>query len=311
MNRTKIEYLDWTWNPLAMRCTPVSEGCRNCWHLAMAKRLTANPLLSQEEQFAYADDGDPDKGPPFLKEDELQAPLHLKKPSRIGVQFMGDIYHLSIATDRRDKIFEIIRACEKHAFFLLTKRPAEMLDYRWARKSFESLDSNWPANAWSGITVINQKEFDECVPLLIDMPGMHWLSIEPMLGPIDLEGWLEEIEIPGDPNDEGSRWVNGIDWVICGGETGPGARPMHPDWVRSLRDQCQAAEVPFFFKQWGEWAIHSDRLGGGLFLKPDGTLGCQGDWWDGRAQAICKVGKKKAGRLLDGREWNEVPNVSR
>jgi protein gp37 len=121
------------------------------------------------------------------------------------------------------------------------------------------------------------------------------------------DGW------DGDSNPEPTHST--IDWVVAGGESGPGARPMHPDWVRSLRDQCQAAGVPFLFKQWGEWAPHphppkhGTNTGAGIFLRPDGVWGNQGDFWDGKAQAMDRVRKHVAGRMLDGREWNEYPEV--
>ena len=157
-----------------------------------------------------------------------------------------------------------------------------------------------------------------------------------MLGPVDLKGHFVACphclsgmkDITGDGGYDFFGMYEGgtcdrcdgegraIHQVIVGGESGPGARPLHPDWARSIRDQCQAAGVSFFFKQWGAWVpsaakpIRGNHTGGGIFLKRDGCYGDQGAWWDGNAEALDKVGKKQAGRLLDGREWNEMPEVS-
>ena len=166
-------------------------------------------------------------------------------------------------------------------------------------------------NLWLGVSVENQQTAKERIPLLLQTPAVvRFLSVEPMLGAIDLN---YEWGAYQDGNNSPIRklWLHGIDWVICGGESGPNARPMHPDWVRSLRDQCKAANVPFFFKQWGEW-IHEDLLEPKIFLElfnkktskkykqltiPNGYSFDNYVWY----------GKKKAGRLLDGVEHNEFP----
>ena len=135
MNRTGIEYLDWSWNPVAMRCTPVSDGCKNCWHLAMARRHAANPTLRREVREARAG------GKPWLDVKELEAPLHLRKPARIGLEFMGDLFHQSVTTAMRDRVFDVMWRSPQHTFVVLTKRPARMVDYVRGRASVR--DFGW------------------------------------------------------------------------------------------------------------------------------------------------------------------------
>lgn len=159
---------------------------------------------------------------------------------------------------------------------------------------------DWPTNVMTGTSVSDQDTADTLIPQLLRAPGRHFLSVEPLIRPISLH-----------------RWLGAMAWVIVGGESGPWARPMHPNLVRSIRDQCLAAGVPFFFKQWGTFREHEGpRVRGtashaGLFVLPSGGLGNQGDWWDGRAVAMDKVGKKDSGRLLDGVEWSQFPDLSK
>lgn len=247
MNKTKIEYLDYTWNPLVMRCTPVSEGCRSCWHLAMCRRLAKNPLINEDERAAY------DTEPPILVSTRLEEPLHVKKPSRIGVQFMGDLFHSDISLNFIEEIMTVIKRCQRHTFLILTKRSQRMSDMLETFKLW-AFD-----NLWLGVSVENQRTAYERIPILLQIPAAkRFVSIEPMLGPIDI------YPAPMHQKDKC------IDWIICGGETGPEARPMHAEWVRFLRDQCQAAGVPFFFKSWGDY-------------------------------------EKRIACLLDGRAWREMP----
>jgi len=159
----------------------------------------------------------------------------------------------------------------------------------------------WPLpNVWLGVTAENQEMADKRIPILLQIPAaVRFVSVEPMLGPVDLDSYL----IVGTDH-PGSIMRKGIDWVICGGETGPDARPVHPDWVRNLRDQCQASGVPFFFKQWGEY-IHASQT-------PDNMTNYDPEYFYDREwpPGFARVGKKIAGRLLDGCEWNEMPKVA-
>lgn len=246
MNKTNIEYLDYTWNPIAMRCTPVSEGCANCWHLKRADMLKNNSLIPEYQKNIYAGLLDPE-----LIESRLQDPLKVKKPSRIGVQFMGDLFHKNITRDMFeviDQIFEVMTAVPQHTFVILTKRPEEM--FRWYQLTSVMGGGDYLPNVWLGVTAENQEQADKRIPVLLQIPAaVRFVSVEPMLSGIDLSRLLSIRKSTGL-----SEWVkdgenNLIDWVICGGESGPGARPMHPDWVRSLRDQAVVAGVPFFMKQ--------------------------------------------------------------
>lgn len=273
---TKIEWADKVWNPVT-GCTKISEGCRNCYAERMAKRLAGRCGYPKENPFAVT-----------LHPDRLEEPLHWKKPSRIFVCSMGDLFHEEVPLKFIAEVFNTMVAwrCPKHyrhdededgcfnedpghTYLILTKRPkrmkrvmekelSEYVGECWGGNTPLALEfevGSWPPdNLWLGVSVENQKTADERIPLLLQTPAVkRFVSYEPALGPIDFAPWIKQ-----------------IDWLIMGGESGPGARPMHPDWARSTRDQCKAASVPFFFKQWG-------------------------------------LGKKAAGCLLDGREWKETP----
>jgi protein gp37 len=170
---------------------------------------------------------------------------------------------------------------------------------------------------WLGVTAENQARADERIPILLQIPAaLRFVSCEPLLGPVDLNRacWGEGKKHPPldiqarqiDPVTAAFKPLRAIDWIIVGGETGPGARPMHPDWVRSLRDQCQAAGVLFFFKSWGQWTpIYTTGPEFELSRLADDEVVMSGP---GHGVVMKRVGKKAAGRLLDGREWNEIPD---
>lgn len=278
MQRTKIGYLTHTWNPIVMRCSPVSEGCKNCWHLRMAHRLKNNPTLSLKVQNkAYAG------GKPVILDDVLHAVLRLKQPARIGVQFMGDLFHENVPDEFIAKVLYVARETpisRKHTYLILTKRPKRML--KMLSRYVKDYPTLFPLpNVWLGVSVEDQKTADKRIPLLLYTPAaVRFVSYEPALGPVDFEEYLKTC-----------RW---IDWIIMGGETGPGARPMDPGWARSVRDQCRVAGVPFWFKQNGEWISAWDVPK--LFLSNFKREG-----------SFFRVGSKRAGRLLDGREYSELP----
>ena len=229
MQRTKIQYLDYTWNPIAMQCTPISTGCANCWHLAMAKRLAKNPIIDRDAQRAYFGiDG------PSMNYVELKAPLHLKKPSRIGVQFMGDLFHKDVSWSQRISIFETITNASHHQYLILTKRPENAKSFFQLCEDWDSLE--WP-NVWLGVSVENQQTADERIPILLQIPAAkRFVSVEPMLSDIDLLKYL-------DP------YSRRLDYVICGCESGSKRRTTETNWIRNLRDQCIYTDVPFFLKQ--------------------------------------------------------------
>jgi protein gp37 len=182
---------------------------------------------------------------PLLHPDRLYQPLHWRKPRRIAVCLMGDLFHEEVPSDFCLRIWQTMHSwpCPLHTFFILTKRP------KWMRAFVKSYWSG--GNIWLGVSVENQTTADERIPILLGTPAAHcWVSIEPMLGPVILRSRL--------------------DWVICGGESGPGARPMDPDWARSVRDQCRDAGVPFFMKQMSKRAPIPDDLMVREF--PEGTI---------------------------------------
>ncbi len=312
MTQTKIEWVDYSWNPTS-GCTPVSEGCQNCYARRMANRLRGRFGYPEDEPFRVT-----------LHSAKLKEPLRWKKPRRVFVCSMGDLFHPDVPFEFIVAVFRVMTKCAQHTFMILTKRPNRVKAFYvqssvsapWAQKVCE--------NIWVGVTAENQQAADERIPILLQIPAaVRFVSCEPLLGPVDLELYLPytSSRYKEDWHRNGyhvlrlSKGINQgtLDWVICGGETGPGARPMHPDWVRSLRDQAVDADVPFFFKSWGEY-IPSYEAG------EHSNERCQynrtiGECWvkssysfhDG--QVMVKVGKKAAGRLLDGREWDEVPEV--
>jgi len=279
---TKIEWAEETWNPVT-GCSPISEGCQHCWAKRMAKRLAGRFGYPRDDPFRVT-----------LHPDKLEQPLHWKKPRLIFVCSMSDFFHPAIPFEYQNAILRVIRRCPQHTFMILTKR-AEQLAMWDHICGWDPLP-----NLWLGVTVENQQRAEERIPILLQTPAIvHFVSVEPCLSAIDLTPWLGSC-----PECGGSGYVadgygggefcgcNGpLDWVICGGETGPGARPMQPKWVRSLRDQCQKVGVPFFFKQWGEYAPVFDS--------------CTSE----NSYTMMRLGKKDAGRELDGRIWDEYPDV--
>jgi len=259
-------------------------------------------------------------GPVTIHPERLSIPLKTGKPTVWAV--WNDLFHKDVDPDFILRAFAWMDRTPQHTFLVLTKRPENMLkfcrEYGLIPSGLPSPACTTPSgvevpeNVWMGCTICNQQETDEKIPVFLRAPGKKFLSIEPILGRVDLldvrfsrssrYNVLEGCGINTNslcqsiPN----AYCNKIDAVICGGETGPGARPMNPDWVRSLRDQCEVSGTPFFFKQWGEFAtvetIHSDLYPEKDFdmIDPDG----RGYW---------RVGKKKAGRALDGRFHGELP----
>ncbi len=233
MSETKIEWTDMTWNPTT-GCSKVSAGCKHCYAERMAKRLQAmgNPR--------YVNGFKPQEHP-----EALNLPFTWKRPKKVFVNSMSDLFHEAISEEFIEKVFDVMNETKMHTYQILTKRPerAARLANRFT----------WTENIWCGTSVENIRVANR-IDVLRQVPSrVRFLSCEPLIGP------LENLNLQD------------IHWVIVGGESGPGARPIEEDWVRSILNQCQVAEIPFFFKQWGG------------------------------------VMKHKNGRLLDGREWNEFP----
>lgn len=313
MSDTKIEWATKVWNPVT-GCSKVSAGCKNCYAETNAKRFWGKRKFTDVQ----------------CREDKLSDPLHWKKPQRIFVNSMSDLFHPDVPFEFIAKVFAIMFLCwkddkkqnEQHQFLILTKRP-ERFEYLTTQDFFDLVSdyandfynehvrglsaplfysdevaSCFPLeNVWLGVSVEDQKAADERIPLLMKTPAaVRFISAEPLIELVDLFA-LQPFALASD-----SKW-----WVICGGESGKNARPMHPDWARSLRDQCKSANVPFFFKQWGEWKpldawAPSDVR---LHIKNKDDM----KMYDENCNAV-KVGKKKAGRLLDGIEHNEFPSVA-
>jgi len=332
------------WNPVT-GCSKVSQGCRNCYAERMAKRLRG--------RFGYPGD-DPFRVTVHL--DRTIKPLLWKKPRRIFVCSMGDLFHADVSTAFIATVFAAMALSPRHIFQVLTKRPQRMESILTCKDWHDLFRIAWQLNAlrfglalppangnllplpnvWLGTSIEDQTTADERIPWLLRTPAaLRFVSCEPLLGPVALDGGIN-YDRKVYPCDDDHEWGHGgglegwnaltgeyhyysevdgeqsvcwldetIDWVIVGGESGPGARPMHPDWARSLRAQCQDAGVSFFFKQWGEWLPNNQVWGRELPL--NGRKHC---WETDCKLHSVKIGKKamgEYGRLLDGRRWNEFP----
>ncbi len=349
-DNTHIEWTEATWNPIT-GCSLASPGCTNCYAMQLAgtrlahhesragltRQVNGNHVWTGEVRF---------------NQQWLDQPLRWTKPRMIFVCAHGDLFHESVPDAWIDRIFAVMALCPQHTFQVLTKRSARMRDYfrentGWRARIAELLNELKPSplwngnvyqgwqnlhgrpdglsNVWLGVSVEDQQRADERIPDLLATPAaVRWISAEPLLGPVNLRR-LRITPVDHTIVDalegytivrafERGQDLRKIDWVVVGGESGAKARPMHPDWARSLRDQCAAAGVPFFFKQWGEWWPNP----------PEATMTIQQfnmqlryiDVDTGREKtdptrtsdrAMRKIGKKRAGRLLDGGEHNEMP----
>jgi len=269
-----------TWNPI-VGCSKISEGCRNCYAERMAKRLKAMGLPQYQEVV----DENGWTGYMAYAHDVLFQPDKWKKPRMIFVGSMNDLFHPSIPAHRIQAVMAIIATSRRHTFQILTKRAERMAEY--------CSENPVPDNVWLGVTAENQQTADERIPHLLRInASVRFVSVEPMLGAVDLQPYLQYPPLH-DNYKMSFSWQEwrGLDWVICGGESGPNARPMHPDWARSLRDQCADSGTPFFFKQWGEWILAGVINGNASYKE------------------LVKVGKKAAGHLLDGVEWRQMPEA--
>ena len=334
MAATKIEWADAAWNPIT-GCTPISEACDHCYARRMATRLAGRYGYDDKKPFGITE-----------HTDKFKDPCKTKKPTRFFVCSMGDLFHESISFNKIASVlwYATREESKKHTFLLLTKRPERMRDFfaEYYKLGPDFCGETPVKNFWLGVTAENQARADERVSILRRIPAaVRFVSVEPMLGPVDLGGVLtkptwEEIDAP---DGFGQRLIiiprnDLIHWVICGGETGPGARPMHPDWVRSLRDQCTGAGVPLFFKSWGEWGTKAfnmttgepsfrmfdsfqqwvnkaNWIQGGICIDMAGRICKNGGDMESAQYPVAimhRVCKKAAGRVLDGREWSEFPD---
>lgn len=304
-DKTEISWTDATWSPVT-GCTRISDGCTNCY-------IERTPPFRMAHR-RFNGDGVGSTTGVQLHPERLRIPMHWRKPRKVFVCSMADLFHDDVPDDYIASVFGVMAVCPDHPFQVLTKRPTRMRsllggDFRdqVAEETTELLATTpppgrywpltfdrttedgfniwgpvaWPLpNVWVGTTVESADYLWRIDKLRENPAAVRFLSLEPLLGPL--------------PNLD----LTGIDWVIVGGESGPGARPMHPAWVRDIRDQCQAAGVAFHFKQWGEWTPergvrHND------FHQFDNDPGSY----------VMRVGKKAAGRELDGRTWDEYPKT--
>lgn len=251
-----IEWTQTTWNPI-VGCRKVSAGCANCYAERMAKRLAAMARAARERgdnpgRLANYEEVINSRGRwngrVFLDHEALNDPLGWRLPRTIFVNSMSDLFHESVPVEFVQATFEVMRRCPQHTFQVLTKRPERAAEF--------SPRLDWSPNVWLGASVENAAVVHRVHELRGTGARIKFLSVEPLLGPIP--------RLP----------LKGIDWVIVGGESGPGARPMAASWVRQIRDRCVADDVAFFFKQWGG------------------------------------VNKKNTGRTLDGQLWNRLPDAS-
>jgi len=232
-NHSGIEWTESTWNPIT-GCTKISPGCKHCYAERMSHRLRAMGSPNYANGFKLT-----------LHEQSLKIPLHWKKPRIIFVNSMSDLFHQNVPLYFIQKVFDVMRQASWHTFQVLTKRSDRLCQLS------QSID--WPTNVWMGVSVENSDYTFRIDHLRQTSAHTKFLSLEPLLGP------LSHINL------------DSIDWVIVGGESGPGARPMEKKWVIDLKNQCQSADTPFFFKQWGG------------------------------------VRKKRNGRILQGRTWDQMP----
>lgn len=280
MQKTNIEWADYVWNPVT-GCTKVSQGCKNCYAETFHHRFEKT-----HGKFTNV----------VSHADRLDQPLKVKKGGIVFVNSMSDLFHEDVAASFIYDVYLVMQKAAHHTFLILTKRPENALIFY---KHYAQIKEALP-NVWIGVSCEDQSTADERIPLLLQIPAaVRFLSCEPLLGPID---FIKSIGLKYGQNKTFTP-AHDIHWVIAGGESGHKARPMHPDWARSLRDQCAAANVPFFFKQWGEWLPidHAD----------------EDQYWDSvksieikqgiQQYTMLKVGKSKSGALLDGKEHQQFP----
>jgi protein gp37 len=371
---SKIEWTDATWN-VVTGCEKVSPGCTNCYAETFAERWRGTKGHHFENGFDIT-----------LRPERLTLPLRWRKPKRVFVNSMSDLFHKDIPDEYIARVFAAMALAPQHTFQILTKRHARMRslladpafekkvdhelltvpafsDPKLIRRPWPLPKAGWPLpNVWLGVSAENQKWAEARIPVLLQTPAaVRFVSAEPLLGPIDLQhlkarnGSLIDALLGNVSTPEGEIYAacpSVLDWVIVGGESGHGARPMHPDWARSLRDQCQGGPAAFLFKQWGEWGpapfivrvcdpeigwqdteeelavakADSEARGAthvhtGNWLEKDGER----QYWlheighkpwslervglpEGTA-AIRRWGKKRAGRELDGRTWDQFPKA--
>ncbi len=331
-----ITWTEQTWNPIR-GCSRVNEDCRNCYaervamrfsdpgqpYADVVRRITVSGSLNHGQTKATGWNGQVQ-----MVDGHLADPLRWKRPRLVFVNSMSDLFHESLAFEDIDRIVAVMALASRHTFQVLTKRPARMAEYLASRQhggqvtaaaramlgQFKLQDAAdtwvldgrrmapWPLpNVWWGASMGHQKAVDDLGPKLLACrphAAVLWVSAEPMIERVNLERVLPKL-LEGVMFDQA---LKGVDWVVAGGESGPNARPCHPDWARAVRDDCQAAGVPFHWKQWGEWTEEDTGVSNHQIVARH-----RHNVIDTAAVRMFKAGKKAAGRLLDGRTWDEWP----
>lgn len=329
MQTSNVEWTDVSWNPVR-GCSRVSEGCRNCYAEKQAERIVrmnrARGVPERVDDYSHLlARGGQWNGQIVVLERALRQPLRRLQPSRTFVNSMSDLFHEQVPMAFIDRVFAVMAACPQHTFQVLTKRPERMRLYlnshgragmimNAARKL--GLDPSESAgfaqfqrygflpNVWLGVSAENQSTANHRIWQLQLVPAaVRWLSAEPLLDEINFADPSNSHNLLTGkclhPNDY-TQDRPGLDWVVVGGESGPGARPMDPDWASGIGDQCVAAKVPFFFKQWGEWCPWDFDSWNPGALPPERVHQFP-------KSTVYRVGKKVAGRTLNGRTWAEFP----
>lgn len=305
MQNSKIEWTDHTFNPW-WGCQRVSPGCEHCYAETLAHRYNFKvwgPAKTTNRR--------------MMSENYWKQPARWNKAAeaagtrpRVFCASMADVFeeHAEVE-EARWRLWDLIEATPNLDWLLLTKRPENIIanTARWAK--WGAL-GRWPDNIWIGTSCEDQRRADERIPYLLKIPAkVRFLSCEPLLGPLDL---TEHLECQSYTHGQVVPCTcNLVDWVIVGGESGPGARPMHPDWAREIRDQCEATRTPFHFKQWGEYApleLGHGRIGDTVIhLSGRTTPYPASRIIDAYGYPLRRLGKHNAGRLLDGRTWDQFP----
>lgn len=374
-DKTEISWSDATWNPI-IGCTKVSPGCDHCYPIPLSRIREKNPNPKVAAAFAGVVEktasGLDWTGRVNLLPERLDQPLKWRKPRRVFVNSLADLFHEQVPDRFISEVFNRMGAAPRHTFQVLTKRHGRMrsLLKRWSEHAEKGCycpadqggcsapvdvqHGVWPLpNVWLGVSVESQQWAETRIPALLETPAaVRFISAEPLLGPVDLRHLKVRNRVidclGGDVTDPSDGAVlcgmpSVLDWVIVGGESGPGSRPMHPKWVKDLRDECQQAGVAYHFKQWGEYipvpieddpafsggrAYNNPRTGGRsavvirepaarnrhfeggrlLTMQPgDETVG--GVIMLDHDTLAVRVGKKRAGRELDGRTWDDFPET--
>ena len=318
MENTKIEWATHTFNPVR-GCQKISAGCQNCYAETLSKRNPATlgewgpngtRIVASDAQW---------KLPPKWNDEAERTRVR----ARVFCASLSDVFEDRPEWEApRLRLMRLIRDTPSLDWLLLTKRPENIRPFLEASVRENSWLCTWaggspPKNVWLGTSVENQEAADKRIPELLKVPAVvRFLSCEPLLGPVDLSASLYCVRCKYNRrtcncaySQTGLTYKTSIDWVICGGESGPNARPMHPEWARSLKMQCEAAGVAFHFKQHGEWAA-KQQLSAQFLEKTPWLGGIYKSYRFEDGTEVWRVGKKAAGRLLDGRTWDELPGMA-